>query len=415
MIVEIVTTGTELLLGQIVNSNAAYLAEKLNEFGFDVLYQTTVGDNRERMQEVLTHALQRADIVITSGGLGPTQGDITKEVTAKICNRELQLHQPSLERIKKIFARRSVAMPESNVRQAMIPEGAIVVDNDWGTAPGVILEVDGKMIVNLPGPPSELRCMFQHSILPYLQKHFGLQGTIVSRVLHTYGISESALEEQIKDFISSQTNPTLALLVRQGGEIIVRLTAKGESVEAAKVLIAKLEEKLRQRIGKFIFGVDGQSLEWVVGQSLLAKRLKISFAESCTGGLVSSRITDVPGSSDYLLGSIVCYDNSIKISQVGVPAEILARHGAVSYQTAEAMASGIRSTFKSDIGVGITGIAGPGGGSADKPVGLVFVGIDGPLGLEHYQLNFSGQRTYIKDRTAQTTLNLVRQYVGELS
>ncbi|SHI70120.1 competence/damage-inducible protein A [Propionispora hippei] len=411
MILEIVTTGTELLLGQIFNTNAPYLAEKLNEMGFDVVYQTTVGDNRERMAHVLQTALERADIVITSGGMGPTQGDITKEVTASLFNRAMYVHEPSLERIRTLFTRRQMAMPQSNERQAMIPEGAIVVDNDWGTAPGVILEDGGKTIINLPGPPRELESMFSHAIAPYLAKRYGGQGTIVSRVLHTYGISESALEERISDYITKQTNPTLALLVRPGGEIIVRLTAKAADKPSATALIAKLEEELRQQIGEYIFGVDGVSLGEVVGKALMERKLKISLAESCTGGLVTSRITDVPGSSSYLLGSVVCYDNSIKISQVGVAEATLREYGAVSYQTALQMAGGIRHRFGSDLGVGITGIAGPGGDTSDKPVGLVYVAIDGPRGSEHYKFNFSGERTYIKERTAYTVLNLIRKYL----
>ncbi len=411
MILEIVTTGTELLLGQIFNTNAPYLAAKLNEMGFDVLYQTTVGDNRERMSHVLQTALERADIVITSGGMGPTQGDITKEVTASLFNRAMYVHEPSLERIRTVFTRRQMVMPQSNERQAMIPEGAIVVDNDWGTAPGVILEDNGKTIINLPGPPRELESMFSHAIAPYLAKRYGGQGTIVSRVLHTYGISESALEERIRDYITKQTNPTLALLVRPGGEIIVRLTAKAVDKPAATALIAKLEENLSQRIGEYIFGVDGVTLPEVVGKALREKKLKISLAESCTGGLVTSRITDVPGSSSYLLGSVVCYDNSIKMSQVGVAEATLREHGAVSCQTALQMAGGIRSRFGADLGVGITGIAGPGGDASDKPVGLVYVAIDGPRGSEHYKFNFSGERTYIKERTAYTVLNLIRKYL----
>ena len=411
MIVEIVSTGTELLLGQIVNTNAAYLARKLNSLGFHVLYQSTVGDNRERMTQVLATALARADIVITSGGLGPTQGDITKEVSAGLLNKPLILHEPSLERIRCFFRQRNLPMPDNNVRQAMVPEGAIVVDNERGTAPGVILEEGEKTIIHLPGPPHELELMFERSIVPYLIRRFGEQGIIVSRVLRTYGIGESTLEEKIRDFILNQSNPTIALLARNG-EIHVRLTAKGASAMEANELIMRLENQLRQYIDQYIFGVDEESLEIVVGRLLQEKGMTLALAESCTGGLVSSRITDVPGSSVYLTGAIVCYSNQIKIDSVGVPAEILERYGAVSKETACYMAQGIRGKFKTDLGVGITGIAGPGGATATKPVGLVYIAVDGPAGCDCQEYRFFGERTGIKHRTALAALNQLRLYVG---
>lgn len=410
MNVEIVTTGTELLLGQIMNTNGPFLAQRLNELGFNVLYQTTVGDNRQRMAQVLAQAVSRADIVITSGGLGPTQGDITKEVTAQMYNRTMYLHEASLERIKGHFLCRHASMPESNIRQAMMPEGAIVIDNERGTAPGVILESAGSTIINLPGPPYELEAMFTNAVVPYLQQRYGLQGTIISRVLHTYGIGESLLEEKISDFILNQSNPTLALLVRRGGEIIVRLTAKADREDQAKVMLDDLEEKIRQRIGEFVFGVDGETLAAATGKALQQKQWTIALAESCTGGLATSLLTDVAGSSGYVMGSIVSYDNRVKMSGVGVPEATLAAHGAVSVETALAMASGIRKAIGTDIGVGITGIAGPGGAVPGKPVGLVFMAIDGPEGCKSYQFNFSGERSYIKNRAAHTALNLIRQY-----
>ena len=240
MIVEIVSTGTELLLGQIVNTNAPYLARKLNELGFDVLFQSTVGDNRDRMTQVLSTALDRADIIITTGGLGPTQGDITKEVTAKLLGKTMFLHEPSLKSIKCFFAARKIAMTDNNQRQAMIPEGALVLANDRGTAPGVIVETEKNTVIHLPGPPFEMEGMFQKSVAPYLIERFGAQGIILSKVLRTYGLGESSLEEEIKDLIKSQGNPTIALLARSG-EIHVRLTAKAPSGDEARILIERLE------------------------------------------------------------------------------------------------------------------------------------------------------------------------------
>jgi nicotinamide-nucleotide amidase len=412
MIIELVNTGTELLLGQIVNTNAPFLAARLNELGFSVLYQTTVGDNRERMKNVLKMALERADIVITSGGLGPTQGDITKEVTASLFNKSMYLHEASAERIKKFFAERRLCMTDNNLRQAMMPEGAQIIENTCGTAPGVIMEekATGKLIINLPGPPHELAAMFEKAIIPFLVARFGLQGAIVSRVLRTYGLGESALEERIKQYISSQSNPTLALLARNG-EIHVRITAKAASETEAVNLIAELENQLRPLLDEYIFGVDEETLEKSVGKLLLTKNLTIALAESCTGGLVSSRITDVPGSSQYLMGSIVSYSNAAKSQQVGVPEGTIADHGAVSQETAECMAQGIKMKLHTDIGVGITGIAGPDGATKDKPVGLVYIAISGIAGTVCYEHYFNGTRTDIKHRTALTALNHVRRYL----
>lgn len=410
MLVEIVSTGTELLLGQIVNTNAPYLARKLNEIGFDAVYQTTVGDNRCRMKNVLSIALERADIVITSGGLGPTQGDITKEVSAELLGRALQLHEASVVHIREFFKRRHLTMTDNNMRQAMMPSEAIVVTNHRGTAPGVIIEHDGKTIIHLPGPPMELEHMFEKSILPYLENRFGSQGVIISKVLRTFGIGESILEERIRHFILAQKNPTIALLARSG-EIHIRLTAKAESETMARSLICELENSLRVLIDEYIFGVDEQSLEQVVGEELRRHKMSIALAESCTGGAATAKLTDVPGSSAYLIGSVVCYANRIKTEIIGVAPSILQEHGAVSRETAVAMASGIRDRFAADIGIGITGIAGPDGGTAAKPVGLVYMAIAGPQGVIVEEEHFSGQRIAIKARATNSTLNLLRQYL----
>jgi nicotinamide-nucleotide amidase len=389
------------------------MARRLNEAGFDVLFQSTVGDNRVRMTQVLTAAMARADIVVTTGGLGPTQGDITKHVTAELLGRALYLHEHSLERIKSFFAARKLAMTDNNVRQAMMPEGAIVLDNERGTAPGVIIETGRNTVIHLPGPPHEMEYMLENSVLPYLKERFGLQGTIVSKVLRTYGLGESSLEERIKDYIKSQCNPTIALLARNF-EIHVRLTAKADTDGEARALIAALEAKLRERIDEYIFGEDEDTLEAVVGRKLAAQKLTLALAESCTGGLVTSRITDIPGSSAYLAGTVVCYSNDIKTAAVGVPADILAAHGAVSVETAKAMAEGIRSRFGTDLAVGITGIAGPTGAGPGKPVGLVYVAVAGPAGTCCFEHNFTGQRTGIKHRSALTALHHLRQYIDAL-
>lgn len=414
MIVEILTTGTELLLGQITNTNAPYLARELNRLGFDVLYQSTIGDNRERMAQVLSLALSRADIVITSGGLGPTQGDITKEVCAQIFKRNLYLHEPSQNKIKCFFAQRHAQMPQSNLRQAMIPEGALILENERGTAPGIIMEENEKVIINLPGPPHELEHMFKHAVVPYLQDKYGSQGVILSRVLHTYGIGESALEEKIADLIAAQHNPTIALLARPG-EVIIRITAKGDTEASAEKLIDQLQQVIVPRISQYIFAFDDTPMEVAVGQELLHRNLSLSLAESCTGGLITSRLTDIPGSSAYLCGSIVCYSNKVKEEHLGVPQDILINQGAVSEETAIAMATGIRRKLNTSLGVGITGIAGPGGATAEKPVGLVYMAIDGPAGFQCHKYQFLGQRTEIKFRASQAALDMIRRYVRDLT
>ena len=314
MIVELVTTGSELLLGQIVNTNAAYMSSRLNDLGFDVVYQTTVGDNYNRMKAVLKHALNRADIVITSGGLGPTQGDITKEVSAELFGRKMKLHAESKRRMDERFAQRHIVWTENNLRQVTLPEGAEVFLNYNGIASGVALEDEntGKVLINLPGPPSEMKDMFERSLKPYLKRKFGFKHVIVSKVLNTCGIGESLLETKIKDLILAQSNPTLALLIRPEG-VIIRITAKADTHEQADEMIAVLEEQIKQRVGEYIYAVNNEKIENVVSALLKDNCLTVSCAESCTGGSLAARLTSVSGSSAYLHGSIVTYSNEAKI------------------------------------------------------------------------------------------------------
>ena len=410
MIVELVSTGSELLLGQIVNTNAAYMAKGLNAVGFDVVYQTTVGDNRGRMREVIRHALTRADIVITSGGLGPTQGDITKEVCADVFGRRLELDAGCAERLKAWFTRQQRAMAENNLRQAMIPEGAYILDNFVGTAPGIVLEQDGHMIVNLPGPPTEMKDMFERSLKPFLKERYGFSSVILSKVLDTQGIGESSLEMRIRDLILAQKNPTLALLVRPSG-VILRITAKAASREEAEALIAAMEKELRARLGNYIYAVDDAPMEEIVGRALKDQQLTIACAESCTGGLLTSRLTDVAGSSAYVMGSVVSYTNEVKADVISVDRQVLAAKGAVSEEVARQMAEGVRARIHTDIGVGITGIAGPDGGTAKKPTGLVYIAVSGSRGTECTRNVFIGKRKEVKFRATQKALDMVRQYL----
>ena len=411
MIAELVTTGSELLLGQIVNTNAAYMAKELNKVGVDVCFQTTVGDNRARMKEVLTHALSRADLVITSGGLGPTRGDITKEVSAEVMGRKLAMNEECAGRLKKQFARMRREMTENNLRQAMIPEGAHIFVNHAGTAPGVAMEKDGKLLVNLPGPPSEMKDMLHRSLLPYLAEKYGFSAVIHSRVLQTFGIGESMLETKLDDLVLAQKNPTLAFLVRPTG-VIIRITAKAESEEAAQALIAPTEAEIRARLGDFVYGTDEEKMEEVVGQALLARGLTVATAESCTGGLVASRLTDVAGSSGYVKGGVVSYTDEVKAKALEVPEELLAAHGAVSEPVAQAMAEGVRRVLDADIAVSTTGLAGPGGGTAETPVGTVFIAVAGADGTVAEKYQFNGTRRQVKFRASQAVLAMLRRYIN---
>lgn len=411
MIVEIVTTGSELLLGQIVNTNVAYMSARLNELGFDVVYQTTVGDNHDRMKSVLENALSRADIVITSGGLGPTQGDITKEVSAEIFGRKMVLHEESKRRMDEHFQKRQVVWTENNLRQVTLPEGATVFLNYNGIASGVALEDDqGKILVNLPGPPSEMKDMFERSLKPYLEKKFGFKYVIVSKVLNTYGIGESLLETKIKDLILKQSNPTLALLIRPTG-VIIRITAKAKDKNTAEAMIREMEQEIYSRVGEYIYAVDDEPLENIISKLLMDNKLTIACAESCTGGMLASRLTSVSGSSAYIKGSIVTYSNEMKMRFLGVDENLLLEKGAVSKEVATQMAEGIKALIGSDIGVGITGIAGPTGQTDDKPLGLVYIAVSGKCGTIVKENIFSGDRATVRFRSTQEALEMVRQYI----
>lgn len=411
MIVELITTGSELLLGEIVNTNSAYLSAALNQAGFDVVYHSTVGDNRARMRSVMEIALDRADMIITSGGLGPTLGDITKETMAELLGIPLVMHEPSLDKIKCFFAHRHAHMPVNNQKQALIPKGSHVLHNSCGTAPGIVLHHNGKIIVHLPGPPHELKAMVSGELLPYLQAHYRQEAVIVSKELHTYGWGESTVDEKLRDILLAQSNPTVALLARRG-EILVRITAKAAHTAEAERLINDMQQQICARLGDTIFGTDDQTMEGVVADALFAQKKTIALAESCTGGLVTSRLTDVRGASSYLIGSVVCYSNEIKEKQLGVPHETLIAYGAVSEPTARAMAEGIRRLNHTDLGVGVTGIAGPDGGTDEKPVGTVYISVAGDNGTVCRLCHFTGNRTTIKQLVSQAVLNEIRIYLN---
>jgi len=412
--VEVITTGTELLLGEIINTNFTWLAQELNRRGFDVLYQTTVGDNPTRMKEVLDIAVRRADIIITSGGLGPTRGDITKEMIAEYCGVDMYMNLEVWNHIHDLLSRRNICIASNNEKQALVPSGAIVLHNEVGTAPGLILEHGDKTFIMLPGPPFELKHVCEKELFPYFEQRFPHLGIIKSHTLKLLGIGESNLAEKLDDLIVHQSNPTIALYARRG-ELLVRLTAKASSEEEADTLIADMQEQVEKIVGTYVYGYDNDTLPEVLGKELLSLQQTIAFAESCTGGLASSMMTDVPGSSEYVKGSVISYTDEIKNQVIHVSKTTLAKKGAVSEETALEMAKGAREVIGSDMAVSITGLAGPGGGTRKKPVGLVYIAVADAKGEVCRKFNFGGTRTQIKYRAAMAALGFALDRLKESS
>ncbi len=382
---EILCVGTELLMGDIVNTNAAFLARRLADLGINIYHQSVVGDNPERLKGSLELALSRADMVITTGGLGPTCDDVTKEAVAEYFGISMVLHEPSMEKIRALEKKmdRSVA---SNMLQAMVPEGSAVFFNDTGFAPGIALEKGGKTVIMLPGPPREMEPMFTGKVVPYLRRDS--KDTIVSKTVHIFGMGESQVEETLRDIMTSGTNPTVAPYAKTG-EVQVRVSAKAGSAEEAEGMISPVIAEIQGRLGDVIYGIDIGSLQNAVVQALRQKGLKAATAESCTGGGVSRAITDIPGSSAVFECGICAYSNVMKTKLLGVDEDTLRSFGAVSPETAKEMAKGVRALSGADIGVGVTGIAGPDGGTEDKPVGLVYVSVDSDMYRETKKLLLS--------------------------
>jgi nicotinamide-nucleotide amidase len=408
MVAEIISVGTELLLGQIVDTNAAYASKALAGLGIDLYRRATVGDNEARLVVAIRDACARADVILMIGGLGPTQDDLTKEAVARAFDDELVLDTAAAEHLRALFSRRGVSMPESNLRQAMVFRSGRGIPNPNGTAPGAILEKEGKLVFCLPGPPREFIPMVESAVIPALVKRLGGERTVIrSRVLRTIGIGESAMEERVKDLLAS-TDPTIAPLAHVG-EAHLRLTARAASEEAALALIEPLEREIRARLGVHVYGVDETSLEQAVIALLLERDETLAVAESCTGGLLGGRLTGVPGSSRVFLGGIISYSNAAKQLLLGVPEDLLATHGAVSAPVAEQMARGARERLGSDIAVSVTGIAGPEGGTPEKPVGLVYLGLSDRSGERSQRHLFMGGRADVRTRSILAALDWVRR------
>lgn len=410
MVVELISVGTEILLGNIVNTNATYLAEKCALLGCSLYHQTVVGDNEERMEEAIRQAIERADIVILTGGLGPTKDDLTKEVTAKVFGRKLYMDERSKARIQDYFEKiKSKKVTENNWKQALVPEGAIVIDNLNGTAPGLILEDKerGKAAILIPGPPNEMKPMFEHDIAPYLNKK--QPEGIYSHMVKVCGIGESRAETMVADLMDAQTNPTLAPYAKTG-EVHFRVTARACSEEAAEKLMEPMIEEMKKRFGDAVYTTEENvTLEESVIRLLEEKKMTVTTAESCTGGKLSGRLLNVAGASGVYNEGYITYANASKEKILGVKHETLETYGAVSEQTAAEMALGAAKAAGADAALSVTGIAGPGGGTAEKPVGLVYIGcaVNGEVTVREYR--FTGNREKNRDYAVARAITLLRE------
>ena len=409
---EIISVGTELLLGAVVNTDAALVARALSGLGINLLHTCVVGDNPQRLKEAVETGLSRSDLLITTGGLGPTTDDLTKETAAAAAGKKLRLHQPSLERIQNYFNEKQVG--KNQEKQAWLPEGCHVLQNDNGTAPGCAFQAEnGCTILMLPGPPSELEPMLLNYAVPYLRQR--QEFTIVSHNVRIYGRGEAPVAQMMDDLMEGE-NPTLAPYANEG-ECYLRVTAKAHSQQEADALCQPLIQEIKNRLGGFVYGVDVDSLEALVVGLLAQQGKTLATAESCTGGLLAKRLTDVPGSSQVFHMGLVAYANQVKEKLLGVPHEVLEAHGAVSPETAQAMAQGIVRASGSDLGVGITGIAGPEGGTAEKPVGLIYIALsDGKETwvAKRSPIGRTKTRDWHRHCAASQALDLVRRYLTGL-
>ena len=410
---ELIAVGTELLLGNIANTDAQMLSKGLSALGINVYYHTVVGDNPQRLKAAVEVAKSRADIIITTGGLGPTCDDLTKNVLAGCFGKKLVYDEESAERIRDYFQRLHPGgtMTENNLQQAYLPEGCTIFSNDWGTAPGCAFEADGVRVIMLPGPPNECTPMFEHRAVPYLQAL--ADGVIASRTLKIFGMGESAVEAKLRDRMNALTNPTLAPYAKTG-EVELRITAKAATVEEARALIVPVEKEVRDIFGPLVYGADVASMEEVVLGLLKEKGLTMGTAESCTGGLVAKRLTDLSGASAVFKGGVVSYTNEVKAGVLGVPQEMLDEFGAVSAQVAQAMAQGARKVLGCDLAVSLTGVAGPNPDDRGNPVGLIYVALDTPEGTRVRELHLINGRARIRTVAATNAFDMVRRYLTGL-
>lgn len=404
---EIIAIGSELLTPDRTDTNSLWLTEKLNGIGVEVKLKTIVGDDDARLEEAIKDALRRSRVVITTGGLGPTEDDITRKIAARAMGRRLLFNEKVLAAISQLFERMGRSMPDINSRQAMVIEGAEVLDNPHGTAPGMYIEHDKCAVVLLPGPPREIRPMFEAFVQPKLAAKAG-DVRVVRRILRVAGMGESAVDERIAPVYTQYKNPQTTILFNRS-EIEIHLTAQAKTEQEAELLLDGLAGQIEERLGDAIFAFRGETMEEVVGLRLAVGGFTLAVAESCTGGLIAQRLTEIPGSSVYFMEGVVAYSNDAKIRSLGVDPEVILRHGAVSAPVAEAMAEGIRRRADTDFGLAVTGIAGPGGGTEEKPVGLVFIALADDAHIEHRKLMLPGDRHLIRWRASQAALDLLRR------
>ncbi len=395
--------GTEILLGEIVNTNSSYLARELAKLGIDVYRQTSVGDNLARATEAVREGLGRADLVVTTGGLGPTDDDLTREAVCAALDVPLVLDEQQLRVLETHFAGRGHAMTSNNIKQAMIPKGAVILPNPNGTACGSAIRVGGKMVMMLPGPPFEMEPMFVGHGTPLLRRAYGLEETLVTKTLRFFAIGESRLETELMDLLRSQSDPTMALYAKTG-EVELRLATKATNSSQAAKQFAPVEQKILERVGYHVYGYDDDSLETVVASALAQRSMAVATAESCTGGLIAHKLTNIPGSSAYFGRGFVTYSNQAKMDELGVKAHTLDEHGAVSAECVRAMAEGARRAASADLGLAVSGIAGPDGGSDLKPVGLVFIALASAASTEVIRLQLRGGRQRIKELSSKYAL-----------
>ena len=413
MVVEIITIGDELLYGSRVNTNAAYLARQLDGIGLDIRYISTTGDNMDQLVEAVNLGLRRADVVVTTGGLGPTDDDITKKAICKVFKRNLIFHEDVLEELKKRFAVRGIKMPAINQNQALLPQGARFLANKTGSALGIVIDEQGKFFCAMPGVPAEMEIMVAEELLPVLKAKTGA-AVIVRHVLRTAGIMESALAEKIKPALQFAEGISLAYLPSYRG-VDLAIKGSGTVKEEVQAGIKILADGIRDLIHEYIFTEDDRDLEQVVGDLLVERQKTLAVAESCTGGLLGTRMTQVPGASRYFVGGIIAYSNEVKITRLGVPRETIDRFGAVSAETAASMAVGAARVVGADIGVAITGVAGPTGGSEEKPVGTVFIGLSAGDRETVRRFSMGTDRHIVRERSATAAIEMIRRELLGLS
>jgi nicotinamide-nucleotide amidase len=409
---EIISIGSEITSGQNLDTNSQWLSRRLAEMGIAVHFHTTVADNLEDNLDVFRAATRRAGLVIATGGLGPTQDDLTREVLARLAGVPLVFHQESFDRIQQMFAQRHRHMPESNRVQALFPEEAEPLVNQRGTAPGIYCQINGCPVIALPGVPTEMQTMFEEEVKPRLQQLGLAGGVLVQRKINCFGLGESGIEEKLLDLTRRDHVPEVGITASDA-VISLRIIARAPSFAEAQAQIGPVEKTICERLGRLVYGVEDEELHDIVVRLLMARRQTVATAESITAGLVARRLARVPGASTCLRGGMVTYDNNAKEEMAGVPRELLEKHGAVSAPVVEAMAVGCRARWHTDFALSTSGLAGPGGDSSDKPVGLVYVGLAWEGGARSATWNWLGTRVEVQSRTAKMALNLLRLHLAE--